>query len=94
MSVYVFLSLFLVNMIFTGLKSFQQKSVMMDKKLLILPVSLMMSWCEMFMIGTVASLMIYSNTWWSFIPAGSGACVGCLIGMSLFNKYAKDKESK
>ena len=89
MSVYIFLSLFCVNLLFVSLKSFQQKSVMMDKKLLIMPVSLMMSWCEMFMIGTVASLMLYANTWWSFIPAGLGATAGCLLGMEVFNRYAK-----
>jgi hypothetical protein len=92
MTLNLFIALFAVNMVFVLCKSFQQKSVMHDKKLWILPVSLLMSACEVFMVGSIAILVVASQSYWAFIPAGCGAAVGCLLGMELFNRLNKDTE--
>jgi hypothetical protein len=90
MTVSLFIALFAVNLVFVLCKSFQQKSVMHDKKLWIMPVSMVMSACETFMIGSIAVLVVASQSYWSFIPAGLGAGVGCILGLEIFNRINKE----
>ncbi len=92
MTLSLFIALFAVNLVYVLCKSFQQKSVMHDKKLWIVPVSLVMSACEVFMIGSIAVLVVATQSYWSFIPSGLGAGVGCLMGMELFNRLNKGEE--
>jgi hypothetical protein len=91
MTVSLFIALFAVNLVFVLCKSFQQKSVMHDKKLWILPVSMVMSSCETFMIGSIAVLVVASQSYWSFIPSGLGAGVGCILGLEIFNRINKEQ---
>lgn len=94
MTLPLFIAIFAVNMIFVLCKSFQQKSVVHDKKLWIVPVSMVMAACEVFMIGSIATLVIASQSYWSFIPAGLGAGTGCLLGMELFNRLNKESPNE
>lgn len=91
MTVSLFIALFAVNLVFVLCKSFQQKSVMHDKKLWIMPVSMVMAACETFMIGSIAVLVVASQSYWSFIPAGLGAGVGCILGLEIFNRINKEQ---
>lgn len=89
MTLNLFIAIFAVNFVFVLLKAFQQKSVMHDKKLFIFPVSLLLAACEVFMIGTIATLVVATQSYWAFIPAGCGAGAGALLGMDLFNRLNK-----
>lgn len=89
MTLNLFIAIFAVNCVYVLLKAFQQKSVMHDKKLFIFPVSMLMAGCEVFMVGTIATLVVATQSYWAFVPAGSGAGVGALIGMELFNRMNK-----
>lgn len=90
MTLNLFIAIFAVNFVYVMLKSMQQKSVVADKKLFIVPTSMAMAACETFMIGTIATLVVASGSYWSFIPAGLGGGVGCLLGMELFNRLNKE----
>ncbi len=92
MTVNLFIAVFAVNCMYVLLKAFQQKSVQHDKRVFIFPVSMLMAGCEVFMIGTIATLVLASQSYWSFIPAGLGAGTGALLGMELFNRLNIKKE--
>ena len=90
MTVNLFIAIFAVNFVYVMLRSFQQKSVIANKKMFIVPTSIAMSACDVFMISTIATLVIASQSYWSFIPAGLGGGAGCLLGMELFNRLNKE----
>ncbi len=90
MTLTLFVSIFAVNFVYIMLKAFQQKSVVADKKIFIIPTSVAMSACEVFMVGVIATLVISSQSYWAFIPAGLGGGVGCLIGMEVFNRLNRE----
>ena len=89
MTLDLFIAIFAVNFVYVMLKSMQQKSVIADKKMFIVPTSMAMAACETFMIGSIAMLVISSQSYWAFIPAGLGGGFGCIIGMEIFNKLNK-----
>lgn len=89
MTLNLFIAIFAVNCVYVLLKAFQQKSVQHDKKIFIFPVSLLMAACEVFMIGTIATLVVATQSYWAFLPAGIGAGCGALLGMELFNRLNK-----
>ncbi len=93
MTLPLFIAIFAVNFVFVMLKSMQQKSVVADKKLFIVPTSMAMAGCETFMIGSIATLVIASQSYWAFIPAGLGGGVGCLLGMEIYNRLNKEAAS-
>ena len=90
MTLNLFIAIFAVNFVYVMLKSMQQKSVVADKKLFIVPTSIAMSACEVFMVGAIATMVIASQSYWAFIPAGLGGGAGCLLGMELFNRINKE----
>jgi hypothetical protein len=90
MTLPLFIAIFAVNFVYIMLKAMQQKSVVADKKLFIVPTSMAMAACETFMVATIATMVIATQSYWAFVPAGLGGGVGCLIGMALFNKLNKE----
>jgi hypothetical protein len=92
MTLPLFIAIFAVNFVYIMLKAMQQKSVVADKKLFIVPTSMAMAACETFMVATIATMVIATQSYWAFVPAGLGGGVGCLIGMALFNRLNKDTE--
>lgn len=92
MTLPLFIAIFSVNFVYIMLKAMQQKSVVADKKLYIVPTSMAMAACETFMVATIATMVIASQSYWAFVPAGLGGGAGCLIGMHLFNKLNKDQQ--
>lgn len=69
---------FLCNIVYIGLKAFQQLNVMHDKYLWVFPISLAMALCE-----TFTTKLIVSNTFWIFLPLGIGGGLGCIVSMKL-----------
>jgi hypothetical protein len=90
MTLPLFIAIFAVNFVYIMLKAMQQKSVVADKKMFIVPTSMAMSACETFMVATIATMVIATQSYWAFVPAGLGGGTGCLLGMSLFNKLNKE----
>lgn len=93
MTLELFIAIFAVNFVYVMLKAMQQKSVVADKKIFIIPTSIAMSACEVFMVGAIATLVLSSQSYWAFVPAGLGGGVGCILGMELFNRLNKEDKS-
>lgn len=93
MDIYITIAVFTVNLIYTFIKSLQQQFVIHNKKMFIVPNSLAMSFCETFMISTIAAMVIKTGSLLVFLPAGFGASAGALIGMTMYQHYF-NKESK
>lgn len=87
MDIYITIAVFTVNLVYTFIKSLQQQFVIHNKKMFIVPNSLAMSFCETFMISTIAALVIKTGSMWVFLPAGCGSAAGALIGMTLYQHY-------
>lgn len=68
---------FLVSMIFVGTKSFQQLNVTFKKFKWVAPASLLMAFCEVFIITSVVT----SPNALIAIAMGLGAALGCMISM-------------
>ena len=76
---------FFSQLVYVFFKSFQQLSVVHHKYSLILPVSYAMASCEAVLIIFVAT----SNNWWLILPMGTGAGLGCMLGMFMHRKYRR-----
>ncbi len=56
-------TLFATNFLYIALKAFQQKNVMHDKYMAMIPTSCAMAVCEYFITGTIATIaVVNSNT--------------------------------
>lgn len=76
------LMLFLTSFAFVSLKAFQQLNVQHDRRLWIVPTSMLMALMEVTLIvGIVKSDSIYSA-----IPIGAGASLGCLVAMEVHRR--------
>lgn len=91
MTLPLFISLFAVNFLYVMLKALNQKSVQNDKRMFVFPVSMAMSACEVFMVGSIATLVVATNSYWAFFPSGLGAATGCLLGMELYSRFVEDR---
>lgn len=68
---------FLASFVFVGLKSFQQLNVQHDRYTWIVPTSMAMACCEVYVMWMAAS-----KGWgWVVLPVGLGAGLGCMAGM-------------
>lgn len=80
-----FISVFAVSFLFVFIKAFQQLNVVHDAYKWILPCSMMMAACEVFVISMVATY----KEWWLFIPMGMGAALGAMISMYVHKRIVK-----
>ena len=74
---------FFVSLLNIGLRAFQQKNVMKDKYLYVMPCSMVMAYCEVYVYHTAAEHGIGG-----FLPIfiGLGSGMGCMISMKLHEK--------
>jgi len=79
-----FIYAFIASFCFIGLKAFQQRQVVHDEYLFIIPTSVLMAVCEVFVVHNIAV------TGWTFQLVGAvgvGSGCGCLSAMLLHKKY-------
>jgi len=72
------IAIFLTSFFFVGLRSFQQLNVVHRKYVWVLPTSMCMAGCEVFLISTAAKgygLIV--------VAMGLGAGLGCMASMRL-----------
>ena len=86
------IGLFLANFSYIFLKAFQQKNVMKDNYVLVLPTSFGMAACEYFIMGTIALVAVGDSSWneamLNVLCIGLGGGLGSLIGMVAHNKMS------
>ena len=73
----------LASMLYVGLKAFQQLNVAHDNRLSIIPTSLGMAVCEVYV---VANVVLKGFDPLLIVCVGLGSGVGCLIAMSLHKR--------
>ena len=79
---------FITSYIYVGLKSLQQLNVVHQKYLWILPVSMMMAVCEVYVVASVAK-----NGWgWIVLSVGAGGGIGSITATWLHAKYLKGEK--
>lgn len=79
-------SAFLVSFLYIFVKAFQQLNVMKTEYAWMVPTSLVMAACEVFIIGTAAT----TQQWWIFIPIGLGGGIGCMASVYMHSKMRKN----
>lgn len=80
-----YLFAFISSFCFVGLKSFQQLNVVHKQYMLVLPTSMLMALCEVYVIATVAK----SGFGWLAVVIGVGAGLGCMTSMYVHGKITK-----
>ncbi len=84
--------IFFIGFFKVAARAFQQKNVMMDQWLSIIPTSYIMAVLEVAMIG-VSAIEIINDGWWSMIPIaisyGTGGWIGCWFAIWLHKKVHK-----
>lgn len=78
-----FLAAFGASYLFIALKALQQRQVVHDEYMMILPTSMAMAACEVFVVANIADLG------WSIalvLAVGSGSGLGCLSAMVLHRR--------
>ncbi len=87
---------FAASFLYVGLKAFQQLNVVHDERLLVVPISLLMATCEVFIVSQI----VVNGFGWIVLWIGLGAGLGALFSMSLhkrmriFNGRASRKGSQ
>lgn len=76
---------FLLSLIFVGLKSIQQLNVVHKAYLWIMPTSLAMAVCEVYVVATVAK----TGWGWLALAIGLGAGLGAMGATWLHDRYIK-----
>lgn len=75
---------FLASFCFIGLKALQQRQVVHDEYLFIVPTSMLMAACEVFVVHNIAV------TGWTIelvAVVGLGSGIGCISAMFLHKRY-------
>lgn len=80
-------SAFCVSFIYIFVKAFQQLNVMKAEYMWMVPTSVIMAACEVFIIGTAA----LSQQWWIFLPIGVGGGTGCMLSVYVHSKLKERK---
>jgi len=80
------LAVFLTSFFFVGLRSFQQLNVVHRKYWWVMPTSMLMAACEVFLIATAAK-----GYGWIVIAMGAGAGLGCMASMRLHEWLTKKR---
>ena len=84
----LYLAAFLASMLFVGLRATQQLNVVHDNRMAIIPTSLLMAMCEVFVVANIA---LKGFEWLLVLSVGFGSGIGCLIAMKLHQKWRKKK---
>jgi hypothetical protein len=83
-----YLLAFLSSFFFVGLKSTQQLNVQHKQYVWILPTSLLMATCEVYVVASVAK-----NGWgWLVVAIGLGAGLGAIAATWLHDKFIGGKK--
>lgn len=72
-----FCGAFAAAFLFVALKAFQQLSVVHHRVWWVVPTSMLMAVCEVFVVAKVAA----SGWGWIVLPIGLGSGLGCLVAM-------------
>ena len=75
----VFLAAFLASFLFIATKAMQQLNVVHHNRLAIIPTSLLMASCEVFVVKNMADL----GFGWIVVPIGLGSGLGALASMTI-----------
>lgn len=84
----IYLAAFFASMLFVGLRATQQLNVVHDNYLAVLPTSVLMAMCEVFVVANIA---LRGFEWQLVLSVGCGSGIGCLIAMKLHKKWRKPK---
>lgn len=84
----IFITLFAVNFCHVGLKAFQQKNVIANQYLAIIPISYMMAACEVYIVYSVAKVGFSLP---AVFAIGTGAGMGAITAMLAHNRLFKVK---
>lgn len=75
---------FAVSFCFVGLRSFQQLNVVHRKYWWVMPTSMCMACCEVYLIKTVAT-----SFGWIALAMGLGAGLGCMCSMWIHGRISR-----
>lgn len=76
---------FFASFVFVALKAFQQLNVVHDQYLFVMPTSLLMACCEVFVIVSVAQV----GWGWIVLYIGLGAGLGAMFSMYLHKRVRR-----
>lgn len=88
---HLFFTLFAVNFAHVGLKAFQQKNVIANQYLAIIPVSYCMAACEVYIVYSVAKVGFSLP---AVLAIGTGAGMGAITAMLAHNRLFRVKSGK
>lgn len=80
-----YLLAFAASFLFVGLKAFQTLNVSQKQYLWVLPTSMLMATCEVYVIATTAR----NGYGWIVLAVGLGAGLGCMASMRLHEWLTK-----
>jgi len=85
--------LFVSNLVYVGLKAFQQRNVALDHDKAVLGTSLALGQAEIFLVGTTAAVFINAETVIQQMAAGFvlgvAGGIGALVSMRMHKKWLK-----
>lgn len=87
-NLFLAVSVFIVNFVYISIKASQQLRVMRAEYFWMVPTSLAMAACEVFMVGSIA----VTRQWWLFIPIGLAGVLGCMLSVWFHEYLHKKKE--
>lgn len=79
---------FVASFLFVGLKSAQQLNVVHDQYALVIPTSMLMAACEVYVVANVASAGWH---WPLVLSVGFGSGLGCVASMLLHKRMRARK---
>lgn len=85
----LYLALFMCSFIFVAVKAFQQLNVTLGYPKLVIPTSLAMAGCEVFLVWQIASAGWSVPVW---LSTGLGGGLGCLLSMRLHKRYIRKQK--
>lgn len=83
-----YLLAFCASFVFVGLRSFQQLNVVHRKYWWVMPTSMCMAACEVFLISTAAR-----GYGWIVVAMGLGAGLGCMCSMWIHGRMSRGREA-
>lgn len=84
-----FLAAFFASFLFVALKSFQQLNVVHDQYWLVVPTSVLMAVCEVYVVANIASLGWHVPL---VLSVGIGSGLGCVASMFLHKRLTRRKQ--
>jgi len=81
------LILFGINFTYIGLKAFQQKNVMHDNYIAMMPTSCAMAYCETFITGTIALIAVAGHDWIHAVVNATAMGLGGGLGSVMATYY-------